>query len=203
MKQGTASRLAASLSLFSLSAFACGVLPAAAPAADPGAGPAGAITLHRPGPTRPARRLPCRPRRPRPRRWPTEAPRQLQTTQGVPLPTAVVVTLAGEDPDLAGLKRIDTKSAFFFVPESYQVIDMGRNGRGDGALDAGSCRGNGRGVCRPGHSAPGETVTPPALDEMTASMQFDLLMAADAAGESAVFLVGSHARLRRTCRRCC
>jgi len=190
MKQGTASRLAASLSLFSLSAFACGVLPAAAPAADPGAGPAGAITLPPAWTDTPSPTVALPTETPTATPLPTEAPRQLQTTQGVPLPTAVVVTLAGEDPDLAGLKRIDTKSAFFFVPESYQVIDMGEMGEAmvllmqvlaEGMVEAFA------GLVTP---APGETVTPPALDEMTASMQFDLLMAADAAGESAVFLVG-------------
>jgi hypothetical protein len=165
--------------------FAGGNLPA-----DPGAAPGAAITLppvwtDTPTPSV----LPPTPT-PTVTPIPTEAPRQLVTTRGAPLPTAIVVALAGEDPDLAGLKRIDTKSAFFFVPESYQVIDMGEMGEAmvllmqvfaEGMVEAFA------GMVTP---APGETVTPPALDEMTASMQFDLLMAADAAGASAVFLVG-------------
>lgn len=121
---------------------------------------------------------------------PTEAPRQLQTTQGVMLPTAVVVTLAGESPDLAGLKRIDTKSAFFFVPESYQVIDMGEMGEAMVLLMQVFAEGMVEAFASLVTPAPGETVTPPSLDEMSASLQFDLLMAADAAGGSAVFLVG-------------
>ena len=190
MKQSTASRLAASLSLVSLSAFACGVLPAAAPAADSGAGPVGAITLPPAWTDTPSPTVALPTDTPTVTPLPTEAPRQLQTTQGVPLPTAVVVTLAGEDPDLSGLKRIDTKSAFFFVPESYQVIDMGEMGEAMVLLMQVFAEGMVEAFASLVTPEPGETATPVSLDEMSASMQFDLLMAADAAGGSAVFLVG-------------
>jgi hypothetical protein len=121
---------------------------------------------------------------------PTEAPRQLQTTQGLLLPTARVLSLKGAPPDRTGMKRIDVKSAYFFVPESYQVIEMGEMGEAmillmqvfaQGMIDAFSS------LVTP---APGETPTPILLDEMSTSLQFDLLMAADSDGRSAVFLVG-------------
>ncbi len=121
---------------------------------------------------------------------PTEAPRQLQTTQGVPLPTAVVVEVGGTEPDLAGWKRIDVESAFFWVPASYQVVDMGELGEAmllmmqvfaEGMVEAF------RGLVTP---EPGVTPTPLSLDEMNTAFQIDMLMAADEAGGSVVFLVG-------------
>ena len=190
MQRSTASRRAASLCLVSLSAFACGVLPAAVPAADSGAGPAEAITLPPAWTDTPSPTIALPTETPTATALPTEVPRQLQTTQGIPLPTAVVVTLAGEAPDLAGLKRIEAKSAFFFVPESYQVVDMGEMGEAMVLLMQVFAEGMVEAFASLVTPAPGETATPVSLDEMSASLQFDLLMAADAAGGSAVFLVG-------------
>ncbi len=98
--------------------------------------------------------------------------------------------MPAKHPDLAGLKRIDTKSAFFFVPESYQVIDMGEMGEAMVLLMQVFAEGMVEAFASLVTPAPGETATPVSLDEMSASLQFDLLMAADAAGGSAVFLVG-------------
>lgn len=190
MKRSTASRLAASLSLVSVAAYGCGVLPAGPAPAEPGAGPAEAITLPPAWTDTPSPTIAPPTETPTVTPLPTEAPRQLQTTKGVPLPTAVVLALAGEGPDLAGLKRIDTKSAFFFVPESYEVVDMGEMGEAMVLLMQVFAEGMVEAFASLVTPAPGETATPVSLDEMSASLQFDLLMAADAAGGSAVFLVG-------------
>lgn len=188
MKPITVLRLAASLSVAGMAATACG--GSSIGGAVPTEASDAAITLppawtETPSPTiaPPTETATVTP-------IPTEAPRQLQTTQGIPLPTASVLSLNGTPPDLTGMKRVDVKSAFFFVPESYQVIDMGEMGEAmlllmqvfaEGMIEAFS------GLVTP---APGETATPVSLDEMSASLELDLMMAADSAGSSAVFLVG-------------
>lgn len=188
MKRCSSSRRVIELSVVSLAAFGCVLLPGTVSA--PGAGGSAAITLPPAWTDTPSPTVALPTETPTATPLPTEAPRQLLTTQGVPLPTAVVITLQEEEPDLGGLKRIDTRTAFFFVPDSYQVVDMGELGEAmlllmqvfaEGMVEAFS------GLVTP---APGETATPVSLDEMSTSMQFDLLMAADAGGGSAVFMLG-------------
>jgi len=188
MKRITVTRLAAGLSLVGIAASGCGGSPVGG--AVPSESGAAAITLPPAWTDTPSPTIALPTETPTATALPTEAPRQLQTTQGVPLPTAIVLSLNGTPPDLSGMKRIDVKSAFFFVPESYQVIDMGEMGEAmmllmqvfaEGMIEAFSS------LVTP---APGETATPVSLDEMSASLQLDLMMAADSEGSSAVFLVG-------------
>lgn len=188
MKLSAITRLAAGLSLLGIVAFGCGGLSAGGD--GPAEGGAAAITLPPAWTETPSPTIALPTETPTVTPPPTEAPRQLQTTQGVPLPTAVVVRLDGEEPDLSGWKRIDTKSAFFFVPESYQVVDMGELGEAMMLLMQVFAEGMVEAFSSLVTPAPGGTATPVSLDEMSASLQFDLLMAADAGGGSAVFLVG-------------
>ncbi len=190
MQLSPITRLTASLSLLVLAAVGCGALPAGVPAPPDPEGGALGITLPPAWTDTPSPTIALPTETPTVTPRPTEAPRQLQTTQGVPLPTAVVVSLDGEEPDLSGWKRIDTKSAFFFVPESYQVVDMGELGEAMVLLMQVFAEGMVEAFSSLVTPVPGGTATPVSLDEMSASLQLDLLMAADAGGGSAVFLVG-------------
>ncbi len=119
---------------------------------------------------------------------PVEAPREIVSTSGTPLPTALAVTAVPDAVDRAGWKRVDTKSAFLFMPASYEVVDLGPMGEAmvqlmevfaKGMVEAFS------GLVTP---VPGASPTPP-FEELE-DFSIDLLMAADAAGESAIFIVG-------------
>jgi hypothetical protein len=125
---------------------------------------------------------------PTPTSIPLEVPREIVSTLGTPLPTAFALAAAPDTVDRTGWKRVDATSAFLFMPATFEVVDMGPMGEAmvemmevfaKGMVEAFS------GLVTP---VPGASPTPP-FEELE-DFSIDLLMAADPARETAIFIVG-------------
>ena len=125
---------------------------------------------------------------PTPTSIPKESPREMVGTLGTPLPTAIVLIAAPETTDRTSWKRVDVESAFFLLPASYEVVDMGPMGEAMVALMEVFAKGMVEAFSSLVTPEAGATPTPPFAE--LEDFSIDLLMAANPNGESAVFLVG-------------
>ncbi len=122
---------------------------------------------------------------------PTAAPRaSAENITRTPAPPLERATASASAHDIAGWKKIDTGHAYFWLPQSYEVADLG--GLGDMmeilmiALAQGLTEGF-QGLA--GEGTPGPTPTMMSLEEMRAGFDIDFLMAAAKDMGSAVFVV--------------
>lgn len=108
----------------------------------------------------------------------------------VVLPPAEVVPAPAGAPDLAGWQRIDSTTASFWLPPSFEVADLGGFGDLMALMMAGMMEGMMEAFGELAPTTEGPAPTPPSLEELREAMGFDFLIAADEAAEAFVVLIG-------------
>ncbi|OGO46794.1 MAG: hypothetical protein A2Z30_03040 [Chloroflexi bacterium RBG_16_64_43] len=123
---------------------------------------------------------------------PTGTPRaSSETSTRTPAPPLERATAAAGSLEIAGWKRIDTGHAYFWLPQTYEVADLGGLGDMMEILMIALVQGLTEGFQElAGAGTPGPTPTMMSLEEMRAGFDIDLLMAAEKDLGAAVFVVG-------------
>ncbi len=114
----------------------------------------------------------------------------LEGVTRTPAPPLLHATAAAGTLDISGWKKIDSGHAYFWLPDTYEVADLGGLGDLMEIFMIAMVQGLSQGLQEMvGEGTPGPTPTMMSLDEMRAGFDIDMLMAADKGLGSAVFVV--------------
>jgi hypothetical protein len=121
----------------------------------------------------------------------TAAPRaSAENITRTPAPPLERATAAAGSLEISGWKKIDTGHAYFWLPPSYEVADLGGLGDMMEIFMVALVQGLGQGFQElAGEGTPGPTPTMISMEEMRAGFDIDFLMAAAQDMGSAVFVV--------------
>ena len=120
---------------------------------------------------------------------PTEAPRLLTNSRGTAIPTAVWLEVE-QASSLEAWAQHDVGSASLWLPDTWQVADLGGLGEVMGVLMAGLAQGMVDAFGAMASPDEGGTPSAESLKEMEAAFDIDFVMAADEQAKAALFLVG-------------